>query len=112
MGADNDQGTVQIALRISPSLRERIKAAADANNRSVNKELTTALEERYPPDQDLTFGKLQRLLDTLWRQGDPAKMAARAEAINRSLEASQTRLRFVISPGDPKGWKIVDPSTD
>lgn len=43
-----DQGTVQIALRISPELRERIKAAAEENNRSVNKELTATLEERYP----------------------------------------------------------------
>lgn len=43
------QGTVQIALRISPDLRARVKAAADANNRSVNSELTVALEERYPP---------------------------------------------------------------
>lgn len=40
--------TVQIALRISPELRERIKATAEANNRSVNSELTTALEEMYP----------------------------------------------------------------
>lgn len=43
-----EQGTVQIALRIAPDLRERIKAAADANNRSVNKELTATLEEKYP----------------------------------------------------------------
>lgn len=54
-----DQGTVQIALRISPSLRERIKAAAEANNRSVNKELVATLEERYPgpssPDEQKWF---------------------------------------------------------
>lgn len=43
-----EQGTVQIALRIAPDLRERIKQAADANNRSVNKELTATLEEKYP----------------------------------------------------------------
>ena len=41
-------GQVQIALRISPDLRSRIKDAAERNNRSVNSELTAALEERYP----------------------------------------------------------------
>ena len=49
MSADRKpQGTVQIALRISPSLRERIKFAADENNRSVNSELVATLEEKYP----------------------------------------------------------------
>lgn len=43
-----EQGTVQIALRIAPDLRERIKSAAEANNRSVNKELIATLEEKYP----------------------------------------------------------------
>lgn len=49
MTADNGpRATVQIALRISPDLRQRVKAAANANNRSVNSELTAALEELYP----------------------------------------------------------------
>lgn len=42
------KATVQIALRISPDLRKRVKLAADSNNRSVNSELTATLEEAYP----------------------------------------------------------------
>lgn len=59
MTADRSpKGTVQIALRISPELRERIKLEADENNRSVNSELTATLEERYPPPVDPEFDKL------------------------------------------------------
>lgn len=60
-----DQGTVQIALRISPSLRERIKAAADANHRSVNGELTAALEYAYPAPraQSAAADAVSKMLD-------------------------------------------------
>lgn len=56
------KGTVQIALRISPGLRERIKSAAEANSRSVNSELTATLEDKYPPD--LSAEKLKALVDS------------------------------------------------
>lgn len=55
------QGTVQIALRISPDLRERVKAAAEANNRSVNSELTATLEEKYPPPSLAEFEEASAL---------------------------------------------------
>jgi len=38
----------QISLRLSTHLKERIHAAAEANNRSANAEITSALEEKYP----------------------------------------------------------------
>lgn len=61
MDDEIDKGLVQIALRIPPALRERIKAAAEANNRSVNKELTNALEDRYPEPK----GEYDALVETL-----------------------------------------------
>ncbi|ATQ56211.1 Arc family DNA-binding protein [Paracoccus yeei] len=65
------QGTVQIALRISPDLRERVKAAAEANNRSVNSELTAALEERYPAPRVRTdiekLHAVRKLADMAWK---------------------------------------------
>lgn len=67
-------GTVQIALRISPDLRERIKATAEANNRSVNSELTATLEEQYPKpfsaDEDLTMACVSALMFGPKRGGD------------------------------------------
>ena len=35
-------------LRLPDGMRERIKAAADRNNRSMNAEIVAALEDRYP----------------------------------------------------------------
>lgn len=53
MTSDSKQSpTVQIALRLTPYLRDRIKAAAQSNNRSVNSELIATLEERYPAPLD------------------------------------------------------------
>lgn len=68
MNETTPQGTVQIALRISPSLRERIKAAAEVNKRSVNSELTATLERAYP-DEDAVRAALRRAAATLQEQG-------------------------------------------
>ncbi|WP_420344500.1 Arc family DNA-binding protein [Paenirhodobacter sp.] len=59
----SDQGTVQIALRISPDLRDRIRSAASMNNRSVNSELTAALEEKYPDNNAVEI--LRRSLEEM-----------------------------------------------
>lgn len=36
-------------VRMPPGLRERIKQAAERNNRSMNSEIVATLEEKYPP---------------------------------------------------------------
>lgn len=38
----------QIVIRPPAGMRERIKAAAEANNRSMNAEIVATLEEKYP----------------------------------------------------------------
>lgn len=48
VGAD---GTVGMMVRMPEALRDRIKAAADANGRSQNSEIVAALEEKYPAPQ-------------------------------------------------------------
>lgn len=37
-------------LRMQPSLRERVEAAAKANHRSLNAEITARLEESFSPE--------------------------------------------------------------
>lgn len=39
----------QIVIRPPEGMRERIKAAADRNRRSMNAEIVLALDEKYPP---------------------------------------------------------------
>ncbi len=48
----------QVALRMTTELRDRIKAAAEANKRSMNSELLFHIERIYPdPDQHQTLNR-------------------------------------------------------
>lgn len=83
------KATVQIALRISPELRERVKLAAELNNRSVNSELTATLEKKYP--EKVSAEKLKtlianssRLLDALDKiPGDKHDVYSESTAVLR-----------------------------
>ncbi|AWI89204.1 hypothetical protein C0214_13615 [Methylobacterium sp. DM1] len=49
-GYPSDQAD-RFQVRMPPGLRDRIKAAAEANNRSMNAEIVSTLSEKYPePD--------------------------------------------------------------
>lgn len=43
------RGAAQYTVRFPEGLRDRIRAAADDNGRSMNAEIIDALEARYPP---------------------------------------------------------------
>lgn len=47
------RGADQYTVRFPDGLRDRIKAAADENNRSMNAEIVATLEEKYPPDDPI-----------------------------------------------------------
>lgn len=42
----------KFVLRLPDGMRDRIKAAADSNNRSMNAEIVATLEEKYPKPVD------------------------------------------------------------
>lgn len=96
MDNQSKQGTVQIALRITPDLRERIKAAADARQRSVNSELTATLERAYP-SEDAVKAALRHAASLLQDQGfseDEAWSGLTAEMIKSgafSFESDKER---------------------
>lgn len=46
------RGAEQYTVRMPDGLRDRIKAAADVNNRSMNAEIVSALETAYPAPED------------------------------------------------------------
>ena len=53
------RGAEQYTVRFPDGLRDRIKAAAEANNRSMNAEIVATLEEKYPAPK--------RPSELLWR---------------------------------------------
>ena len=66
----------QIVIRPPEGMRERIKAAADANKRSMNAEIVDTLEKAYPPPP--SRDSLMRAFDLL--TGVASKMRARIRA--------------------------------
>ncbi|NPD15775.1 Arc family DNA-binding protein [Xinfangfangia sp. D13-10-4-6] len=55
-------------VRFPDGMRDRIKAAAEANNRSMNAEIVATLEEKYPsepPDLGTIFHELAQLSGVL-----------------------------------------------
>lgn len=46
---------VQVNFRMPADLRDRIKQAADRNNRSMNAEIVATLEEKYPAPVENAF---------------------------------------------------------
>ncbi|RWR45876.1 Arc family DNA-binding protein [Sinirhodobacter ferrireducens] len=51
-------------LRLPDGMRDRIKAAAEANNRSMNAEIVATLEEKYPAPK-LPIREIARSIATL-----------------------------------------------
>ncbi|SOC02169.1 Arc family DNA-binding protein [Rhodobacter maris] len=47
-------------LRLPDGMRDRIKAAADASNRSMNAEIVATLEEKYPARDDALIEALEQ----------------------------------------------------
>lgn len=46
--AKTGRASDQFPLRLPDGMRDRIKSAAEANNRSMNAEIVATLEEKYP----------------------------------------------------------------
>ncbi|WP_162239448.1 Arc family DNA-binding protein [Aureimonas sp. Leaf324] len=46
-------------VRMTSGLRDRIRQAAEANNRSMNSEIVATLEEKYPAPEPATIEELE-----------------------------------------------------
>ncbi len=55
----------QYMLRFPDGLRDRIKAAAEANKRSMNQEIIALLEEKFPEPSDFPESLMERIREKL-----------------------------------------------
>lgn len=53
--------TDKFMLRMPDGMRDRIRAAAEAKNRSMNSEIVAALEEKYPVSDSVVFARLHKI---------------------------------------------------
>lgn len=86
--SENRSKPDQYQLRFPPGLRDRIKAAADGNGRSMNAEIVATLEDAYPnPDQlrqELNFvNEIDEIQQRLFR----LRMAQMKESLDEHDEA-------------------------
>ena len=72
------RGDDQYMLRFPPGLRDRIKAHAEKNGTSINTEIITLLEEKFPAPPPMD-GKVHSLLKSL----DALKNSSKSESIDR-----------------------------
>lgn len=93
--ADESKYPTRIApygLRMPPELKERVEAAAKANNRSMNAEIVATLEEKYPL-RVFDAQELARFIHLL-PMGDPARLQKHLDAVNASLKHQKLEMQM------------------
>ncbi|RWR44970.1 Arc family DNA-binding protein [Sinirhodobacter ferrireducens] len=89
MARSKNEETGQIVIRPPAGMRARIKAAAEANNRSMNAEIVATLEEKYPaPDDDLDSATMTEWMDYVDNATSSHDRIDRIEQINDRLSKS------------------------
>lgn len=61
MTISTNRESERFMLRLPDGMRDRIKAAAEANNRSMNAEIVAALTEKFPEPTDPEFEKFYEM---------------------------------------------------
>lgn len=92
----------QFPLRLPDGMRERIKSAASANQRSMNAEIVAALEERFPnvDSFETTLARAERL----YQMRDRARNEEEARAYDGALERALGELSEWIRGWEFKGY--------
>ena len=85
--SESENRTLQdkFMLRLPDGMRERIKAVAEANNRSMNSEIVATLEEKYPAPRGQTLSEVWKRLEAMREAAgdDPEKLKAAQVFENR-----------------------------
>lgn len=84
-------------VRMPPDLKERVAAAAKANNRSMNAEIVAVLEEKYPAYEGLDLFELGRITDHICKAEDD-DVPALVEYANLRLKNANSRLQIKLVP--------------
>ncbi|MTD99266.1 Arc family DNA-binding protein [Paracoccus sp. YIM 132242] len=74
----------QVNIRMPDDLRDRIKAAADANNRSMNAEIVAALEDKFPAPTPVQM-TVHDMFQYLQAAPTRAERLARLDEVNRLI---------------------------
>ncbi|MGI3128223.1 Arc family DNA-binding protein [Nitratireductor sp. PBL-C9] len=95
--AENRSKSDGFMLRFPDGMRGRIKAAAEANNRSMNAEIIATLEEAYPENEFDLAALLSKLSAVLHDDVSEEERRRAVEHANAELKASQAGWRLEVS---------------
>ena len=89
---ENRTLTDKFMLRMPDGMRDRIRAAAEANNRSMNSEILATLEREYPVSRASLRAQISALIDMVRSDPDMQKsrryeLITRATELNSQIEA-------------------------
>lgn len=90
------RGADQFQLRLPEGMRDRIKAAADRNGRSMNTEIVVALEEHFPPLK-LDVSAVETVLHYISSASDDAQTEARIKEVNARFLTMGSPLRVSLA---------------
>jgi hypothetical protein len=101
MSLPTSRESEKYVLRLPAGMRERIKAAATRNNRTMNAEIVAVLEEKFPVPtisqylaDKLGFDTILELINT-----EKADLPAAILKMNKRMEAEDMSFRFAIRKG-------------
>lgn len=79
-------------LRLPDGMRDRIKAAADANNRSMNSEIVATLEDKYPAPKASPLS--ERAMDLFGQitTAQPHQIEGLIQELNQELEKATPKM--------------------
>ncbi|OWJ72512.1 hypothetical protein CDV50_04890 [Haematobacter massiliensis] len=97
----------QFVVRLPDGMRERIKVAAETNNRSMNAEIVATLEEKYPApsesfDGDKFLAWISRIVNAA-----PSDQESMLEKANRDLAGTGFSFMLSEKSRDDAGLLIV-----
>lgn len=88
-------------VRFPDGMRDRIKAAAEANNRSMNAEIIATLEEKYPAPTPVIGGghalKLLAEIEMIKRAYETAKTQPERDSLQEHYERNMAKLREFLA---------------
>lgn len=87
------QGAVQIALRLPPEMRDKLKELADESGRSINSEILARLEESFTGNE--TAIAQSHLLDRVWEER--AQMIKAINTQDQSLQALRSSHQALVT---------------
>lgn len=95
MAVQTNRDSDKVIIRLPDGMRDRIKAAADANGRSMNSEIVATLEDKYPvPVASMSISDLEAIVAYVAAAPTGEEFYPRIDEANEQLAGTGAQLVF------------------